>query len=150
MQVIIMTGPSGSGKSTWADKTDGTIVSADRYFLDNHKNYRFDPAKLSKAHGYSMREFILNLEARHPLVIVDNTNCSIAEIAPYISVSNAFFYDVRVVTLMPVGGYLDLSVFANRNLHNVPLETVTKQAVNFSKMQLEWPRFWPKIEVVQL
>jgi hypothetical protein len=165
--VVILSGPSGSGKSTWVKNLyrvdPGTgqfawvekygidpphVVSADNYFIDRHGNYNFDPKQLPKAHGECLRKFVECVSTGKSFVVVDNTNCSIAEVAPYMALSNAYEYAVEVITMLPRGGWLDYQSYADRNLHGVPASGIQRQASNFTKMAAEWPVFWPKIEYV--
>lgn len=98
-QVIILQGISGAGKSTYAAKLGGRIVSANDYF-QARDGYRFAPAKLGEAHAQCMRRFIEMVQGSEPLVIVDNTNTTVAEIAPYYSVGQAYGYAVRIVRVV--------------------------------------------------
>jgi hypothetical protein len=89
---IILSGPSGFGKSTLAAKLAGTvgegksfICSADNFFVNEGGFYEFDPKLLPQAHKECYLDFINVVNFRTPLVIVDNTNLSGWEIAPYYS-----------------------------------------------------------------
>lgn len=94
MKVIILRGPSGSGKSTYAARIEAEsldltclVVSADKYFIQPDGTYKFDPTQLGNAHGVCLKWFLLGLQQDTDTVIVDNTNCSLVEIAPYLSLS---------------------------------------------------------------
>lgn len=163
--VVILCGPSGTGKTTWVKdlyKIDPKtkefswqtryggspphVVSADNYFSDEDGNYRFDPAQLPNAHGECLRNFVRCVSNGEAFVVVDNTNCSIAEVAPYVSLANAYGYNVEVITTLARGGWFNAEMYAKRNLHGVPAEGIMRQARNFSKMEADWPPFWPKIQ----
>src|SRR5690606_33271326 len=121
---IIMSGISGSGKSTWAEKLchglsstgyNFSIVSADSYFMRDGV-YQFDPKKLSDAHGACCYDFINQLALQTPLVVVDNTNTTAVEIAPYILIAQAYHYDVEIITVM-CESEDDVKAAAARNSH---------------------------------
>lgn len=97
-EVIVLQGASGAGKSTYAarlvkdaiaaDKTF-TIVSADDFFITPTRQYLFDPSRLSEAHGTCFARFLQALTQRIDVVIVDNTNTTAVEIAPYMLATSA-------------------------------------------------------------
>jgi predicted kinase len=171
VKVTILRGVSGSGKSTWAkahDTTQTTVVSADQYFMrywplhNPNANYaelvhgddppevleyRFDPAKQGEAHAQCLRRFIDELlvssdHLRLQHLIVDNTNTTLVEIAPYIAVARAYGAEVRVLEfrVLPADA-------ARRNVHGVPWEVIEKQSHNLYTSSLQWPAYWPTIEV---
>jgi predicted kinase len=146
--VIIMSGVSGSGKSTLARKLvddfvlsgrfleDSKIVSADNYFLMNNE-YRFDPAKLSEAHNECFASFIYSLRSGYNLVVVDNTNTTNEEIAPYYLGATAFGYTAEIITISADKDDLEeLEILALRNKHNVPLKLIQLQANLLASRQL--------------
>jgi predicted ABC-type ATPase len=150
LQCYILSGVSGAGKSTWiqnqawADKAD--VHSADHYFVKDGV-YRFDPKLLPEAHGACLRDFIhgvrpgwrakemgLSLEDQ-PIQVVDNTNTTNEEIAPYYSVAKAYGYKVTLVTLR-----VNLELAAKRNTHGVPLAGIQAMQDRISARRI--PRFW--------
>lgn len=163
--LIIMVGPSGSGKSTlakwlrtsymnWvfrsacpADRPLLEITSADKY-LYRDGEYQFDPMLLGKAHGACFRETVTNTQMMKHLpgvVIVDNTNLSVAEIAPYMSIHQAYglgdvgLFGVQTF-IMPKAEEGDL---ASRNVHGVPEGVISKMVKKREKLIKEWPMYWP-------
>jgi predicted kinase len=141
MRVIIMAGVPGSGKSTWIKEnhTGAIICSADDYFVGLGRN--FDPSKLGEAHGACVRKFVLYVanhdddEVRENVVIVDNTNTTVLEMAPYVAIAAAYGVSVEIVEMdCPVG------LAAKRNIHNVPMRTCLRMGDNL--MSLEIPPFW--------
>lgn len=168
--VIILRGIQGSGKSTlaaefrcgqigliadyWPALTDlgmdvrdglgpsqlGQIFSSDTYFM-NDGEYKFDPAHLSAAHADCLLRFIK--AAEHPgLLIVDNTNATIAEVGPYAAIAGAFQHQFFVVTLLvnPREGL-------KRQIHGAPATNVVKTHFQLEKSILEWPPWWPQTVV---
>lgn len=73
------------------------------------------------------------------LFVVDNTNCSAIECAPYIQAANSFDVEVNVLTLL---GHPTLT--HPRNKHNVPYEKALKQYLTLKKSIREWPPWWPQ------
>lgn len=150
MKVVIMSGISGSGKSTYAEKilteTEGIKVSADHYFI-NRGEYQFQPHLLGQAHADCFRRFIdycqsvVNTPMSNSTLVVDNTNLSVEEISPYVLAAQAFDIAVvvKVITLMPYS-VAEMRQCAERNLHQVSLETVERQFSQLLKRQL--PSRW--------
>lgn len=136
MDVFILIGASGSGKTTWHKRNlpRATVVSADDYFMHDDE-YQFDPSKLPQAHGKALTAFLAATDNRDTAVVVDNTNTTIAEIAPYIAVAQARDYRVTCI------------YFANQygNTHGVPPRVVGDQAGRIARMRQDWPGYWPHV-----
>jgi predicted kinase len=140
------------------------LVSADQYFIQErkghtsctvwalvltqgqyertpsspHGEYLFDASKLSEAHADCFRRFIDHLRAGTRLVIVDNTNTTNEEIAPYYLGAQAFGYEVEIVTFdvrLKIG-QVHLENFAKRNSHGVSANVIWKQMVRLSGRKL--------------
>lgn len=101
MKVIVMRGISGAGKSTWVKKhyPDAVVASADDYFRKPDGAYVFDETKLQEAHIACMRTFLAALQEQKPLIVVDNSNVTAAEISPYVLPAKALGYEVEILTL---------------------------------------------------
>lgn len=144
-RVMILRGISGSGKTTFQKKHcdfSCRVVSADDWFMLGGA-YRFDPTELGNAHGHCLRRFIRAMGDRAD-VVVDNTNTTLVEIAPYISIAMAYEdASIEVVELM-----CDVETAAARNTHGVPLVGVQRMQENLRKSGAEWPMFWPKRKLV--
>jgi predicted kinase len=150
MKVTILRGIPGSGKSTYICKNfrEACIVSADDFFMEGTE-YKFDPSKLPQAHAACLREYAewLMLVERHrcwwPLV-VDNTNTSVMEVAPYAALALAYGASLRIVTIK-----CDPVVAAARNVHGVPLRAVMAMA---KRLEEETPRLapWWEHEIVEV
>ncbi len=152
VKVIIMQGIPGSGKSTYVAAVAGvtTVCSADRFFIERDGVYRFDPARLGEAHGACLRRFAKALasaedaeENRHrtaftdppAVIVVDNTNTTVLEVAPYMALASAYGADVQIVRVQ-----CDPEVAASRNVHGVPVHAVRRMADNIANFSA--PPFW--------
>lgn len=129
-RVKIFRGLPGSGKSTMAKEhaygeERYAIVSADNYFMVDGE-YRFDPTRIGEAHTACMRAFLDALKLDTPLVIVDNTNTTIAEVTPYRLVALAMGYEVEIIRVE-----CHPEICAKRNTHGVPAATIEKMAARF-------------------
>jgi predicted kinase len=122
LTLTIMQGESGIGKSTVAgrlsEETGADIRSADTlvglYTPRPDGSVQFNIGLLGHAHGECFRGAIESLQAGRS-VIVDNTNTTVEEIAPYILLAQAFGTSV---TLLRVKG--DPTKALARNTHGVP------------------------------
>lgn len=161
-KVLILSGVPGSGKSTLRNKVlerypvrEAGYVNTDQFFeravQDLTKpsdrwevEFKFDGSKLPEAHGWCMRKFVAAATTScsgTDLIIVDNTNTTVAEIAPYAAVGQAFMWDVAVFTVSCMA-----DVAHARNVHGLGLETVKRMAENIGSRQL--PPWWKQFSSV--
>jgi predicted kinase len=140
MKVYILRGISGSGKSTWArgNCRQAWIVSADSHFTHEGK-YKFNPAELPKAHAHCLQNFIDHCLKHWGDVIVDNTNCTIAEVAPYVAIAQAYGHEVEVHEFRALVG-----TAAAENVHSVPEDTIGRMANALSASMAYYPPYWPQ------
>jgi predicted kinase len=139
--VIILSGVPGSGKSHYIKKQiQGNVLvcSADHYF-EKTGSYVFDPSKLGQAHGECLRKFAANVsdEEGNPngTLVVDNTNTSAIELAPYVALCQAFEVECELVTVL-----CDPDIAAARNLHGVPGHAIARMDKAIRSRTL--PPFW--------
>ncbi len=155
-QVKIVSGVSGSGKSVLVGKlmlayttslgltfeeiaklpksdkrATCALASADLYFMGPGGSYNFDASKLSEAHGACFKEYIEAMQNRTEYIVVDNTNTTAEEIAPYILGAQAFGYEAEILTLQIPDPY-QVEAFARkcaeRNRHGVSMQAILGQA----------------------
>lgn len=115
------------------------VVSADSFFINDEGEYVFDASQLPEAHGYCFREFLRALRERHNFVIVDNTNTTAVEIAPYMLAASAFEYEPEIITIMP-NGWSDLGQALARNVHGVSSNAIAQQFINIRDRVI--PPYW--------
>ena len=130
-RVIIMRAVSGAGKTTLAKTYGFPVVSADNYFGDG---YNFNPSLLGLAHRQCMQYFLKHV-MRGESVVVDNTNTTAEEIAPYVAVGEALGFDVEVVQID-----VDPEIAAKRNVHSVPVKSVHRMHERMQHAAL--PKWW--------
>lgn len=140
-EIVLLQGVSGSGKSTYAKKLASDargipfvrVVSADDYFVSPSGTYAFDPAALPKAHGRCFRRFLDFIAdacdgSGDALIIVDNTNTSALELAPYMAAVAAANDYAQMLTVRIVRVACDdLEAAAKRNQHGVSLGSIQGQ-----------------------
>jgi predicted kinase len=146
IRINVMIGIPGSGKSTWVKNNHKgcEVYSTDnRHIRDGV--YKYDPEMASIYHGHTLLNYVYGLTVKRFGVIVDNTNTTLAEIAPYIALGLAHG---RSHYVEPVLVKCDPAIAWARNVHDVPAEVVYAKHANLEKLLAEWPSYWPAITVV--
>jgi predicted kinase len=139
--VTVLVGVPGSGKSHHTESLTGAVVvSADHYFVElGGGTYAFDPSKLGAAHGQCLRRYTEALQRGESHVVVDNTNTTSLEMAPYVSLALAYGYRVEIVRVT-----CDPAVAAARNTHGVPEGAIRAMHERITAtFQTGLPPFWP-------
>lgn len=134
MKVKILRGLPGSGKSTYTKGFSAVVCSADQYFM-RCGVYSFNPKDLGKAHGECLKNFIRACQTGKELIFVDNTNITVLEMAPYVSIAMAYGYEIEILAFK-----VPVETSINRNVHNVPAETIKRMARSW---QDNFPHYWP-------
>ena len=131
VKCIIVSGVPGSGKTYYAETISGKhdpahvgIASADS-FVDYSKEVR---PQLPRAHQECFLTALALLEDKTPLVIIDNTNLSGIEIAPYYLMAEAHGYEVEVLRIS-----CPPEVAFERQQHGVPADIFDKMVLAFNK-----------------
>lgn len=146
--VYIFRGLPGSGKSTKAKElpVPRRIVSADDFFMVDGV-YRYDPSRIGEAHGQCMRFAIEHIQRHAIPLVIDNTNISNIEIAPYVLLAQAYGWGHKIIALHTTDVAL-VAECAVRNTHGVPAELV---ATMFERLLTELsatPSWWNQ-EIVE-
>lgn len=144
-KVIILSGVPGSGKSTWVDVASNSCsytFSADHYFINRETGeYEFNPANLGKAHGECLRDFaetiknISSMNINASTLVVDNTNTTAIEMAPYVALAAAYGVPVEIITFQ-----CEPECAFKRGTHGVPLKSIQRMAEQIRNRKL--PPFW--------
>lgn len=154
MHVIILRGCSGTGKSTWTRNEAQSygrvqVYSADHFFEDGKGNYNFDASKLGLAHGLCLKNFANTLMLEDILeddskttMVIDNTNTTAVEVAPYAQLALAYKRPLKIVTLL-----CDPEIAHARNTHGVPLKTVQDQYRRLKQSAGKMPKWWNEMVV---
>ncbi len=148
--ITIMQGLPGSGKSYHAERlaheTGAIIVSADLfpglYGRAPDGSVTIQPSLLGKAHGACFRQAYDLLEAGKS-VIVDNTNLSQAEVAPYVAMGQA--HNCDLVDVLTVSCPIAKAV--QRNTHGVPAHVFVRMAATLE--QYKPAGHWPFVQGYQ-
>jgi predicted kinase len=155
----IMRGCSGSGKSTYVKNNfpKATVLSTDDFWLDAEGKYNFDPKKAGEAHAWNLRRFVDFVKYWYEVqedevddckadvtVVVDNTNTTVAELAPYAAVAGAFGFNVEIITID-----VTTDIAHPRNVHSVPQPVVHGQRRNLVANNGYIPKWWKHKIVTQ-
>ncbi len=134
MKMFILRGLPGSGKSTKTHeiiKQEGSskVCSADHYFIRPDGIYDWNPKLLKQAHFWCYNNARQGCQ-QGSTIIIDNTNIKRADMQPYLDLATEFKYDVEEIV---VGKFDEESckVYAERNVHDCPLDTILKRAKLF-------------------
>lgn len=124
-KMYIMVGLPGSGKSTKAKTLNGVVISTDQIFMSDDI-YLFSPSILSMAHQINQEKVRVACSLGHD-VIIDNTNLSARERAPYIDIANSFGYSWEIIQ-PDTWWRSDPEECFRRNKHGVPLQAIQRMA----------------------
>jgi len=123
MKVVILSGVPGCGKSRYAASVAGRIiVSADFHLPKNPL-----PEDFGIAHRQCFRDFDDALRGSKDIV-VDNTNLTAAEIAPYYTAAESLNIAARVEVRRI---HRDLETCWKEQQHHVPFDVWITMAANF-------------------
>jgi len=155
MLVRILCGISGSGKSTMVERLmdkyvnkgqlrAGYVCSADHFFINADGDYHFDPSELSMAHAECLKNFVTLVlvsmgKRSNDLIIVDNTNTTVAEVAPYAALALAYGADLELIIID-----CDPDLASKRQVHGVPTSVVQQQHNRLTKLAGSLPTWWSR------
>jgi hypothetical protein len=157
MNVVLMSGISGAGKDTYIKERfvqrpiDVNLVaqvcSADDYFMRNGV-YTFAPHLLPNAHAKCLRDFTEVVTTpfswRDTLpynLVVNNTNLTTEELAPYVALAAAYGFPVELVTVC-----CEPHIAAARSHHVNSLPIV--RAMHDRLQARKLPSFWKIKETI--
>lgn len=143
-KAIIMIGVPGSGKTTWLGENypNAVVCSADHYRTTPDGVYRFVDSETAECHEACLRKFVRSCEYDSGEVIVcDNTNSTLEQIAPYIAVALAYGREVEVVHCESLAAY-------ERQRLAVPKQAWSAIFNRVSDLLDNWPDRWPDVRTV--
>lgn len=130
------------------------MCSTDLYWLDPNGKYVFDYKKINQAHAWCLKTYIgllstkdgdpikdprgLRLMAPDTVLVVDNTNTSVAETAPYAALAQAFGHELSIITLL-----CDPEKAWKRNVHELALKDVFHMDYTLRTSIPHLPRWFP-------
>jgi predicted kinase len=126
-ELFLLRGLPGSGKSTLAAQLGGSLVEADRYFMD-YGDYKFDASKLKDAHAWCRDQVKKWMEVDNAgydvdRIVVSNTFTQEWEMKPYYELAEKYGYRVYSIVVENRHG--------GKNIHNVPDEAIDKMRKRF-------------------
>ena len=133
--LILVRGLPGSGKSTIAkalseSNQPSCHFEADMFFVQNGE-YRFDPAKISHAHGWC-RENTEEALSNGMDVYVSNTFVQRWEMRPYIALAEEHGAQVQIIEVRANFG----------SIHSVPEEVLQKMRDKWQDLSEEELKGW--------
>lgn len=126
--VLIMRGLPGSGKSSKVNKLiedanylniSIAVCSADDYRYENGE-YVFRESR--EPHDKCFDKFKQETDKGTEIVVVDNTNCTLRSMKPYVIYAIEKGYKVYLHSIQPV----DIKILFERNIHKVPMESLER------------------------
>lgn len=126
-ELFLLRGLPGSGKSTLAAQLGGSLVEADRYFMQ-YGEYKFDASKLKEAHAWcrdQVRKWMEVDNAGYDVdrIVVSNTFTQEWEMKPYYELAEKYGYRVHSIVVENRHG--------GKNVHNVPDEAIDRMRKRF-------------------
>jgi predicted kinase len=126
-ELFLLRGLPGSGKSTLATQLGGSLVEADRYFMQ-YGDYKFDASKLKEAHAWCREQVGKWMEVDNAgydvdRIVVSNTFTQEWEMKPYYELAEKYGYRVYSIVVENRHG--------GKNVHNVPDEAIDKMRKRF-------------------
>ena len=126
-ELFLLRGLPGSGKSTLAAQLGGSLVEADRYFME-YGEYKFDASKLKEAHAWcrdQVRKWMEVDNAGYDVdrIVVSNTFTQEWEMKPYYELAEKYGYRFHSIVVENRHG--------GKNVHNVPDEAIDRMRKRF-------------------
>ncbi len=108
--------------------TDCAICSSDYYWMFGGNGYDFSRDRLTHSHDFCqfMAEQVMSVGTN--VVVIDNVNYKKEHYEHYLKLAEKYGYGVKIRV---IGNTKDCELYAERNLHGVPLENIQRMADNF-------------------
>ena len=128
MRIIINRGLPGSGKSHWIDYVESvkTVVSFDKHRCWSGV-YSFKLKDEAEVKKKAEIDFLLALERKDELIIIDNTNLQLKTFKKFIDEGVKNKYDVLIFSFKP----FDVGDHYERQSHDIPYETLVEMAKKY-------------------
>lgn len=130
--IYLIRGVSGSGKSTIAETlrislSDAVAFAADDFWhMNDTMEYVFDVSRLGDAHQWCKNKVLEHMkDFQTENIIVHNTFTTEKELKPYIEMAEEYHYNIVSLVVENRHG--------NKNIHNVPDQTIQKQINKLSQ-----------------
>jgi peroxiredoxin family protein len=88
---------------------------------------------LAEFHDLTLKQYAEAIIQGLPLIVVDNTNIRVFEIAPYYRLAEAFGYDVEIFHVVA-----DVGKCKKNNVHGVPSATIDMMANSLEAIPAWW------------
>lgn len=126
-ELFLLRGLPGSGKTTLANQLGGSLVEADRYFME-YGEYKFDASKLKEAHAWCKEQVQNWMETNGrgfdvPRIVVSNTFTQEWEMKSYYDLAREHGYMVFSLIVENRHG--------GKNVHNVPEDKIEQMRKRF-------------------
>lgn len=121
--LIVIRGLPGSGKNTFAELFNAPVCCADDYLYNEDGEYIWTVPRVQRAHMICQSKCKRLLQDGEPLVFVANTNIKARDVKGYTKMGDQYGYKVFSIIVE--------NRTNNKNVHNVPDETVEKMRKNF-------------------
>lgn len=142
--LVLIRGLPGSGKSCFAKQlkklysgdnyASSVHAEADDFFVGKDLKYQFDAQLLPHAHKFCRETIIQSLSEGVSLAMVSNTFIELWELYDYVKLAFVHHYHIMVVDMMCTEIASD-RILADRNIHNVTLETITRMRTRYQPIQ---------------
>ena len=146
--LIIIRGLPGSGKTHLAKEIaqmyskntrDVYLASTDKFWATWDDSYNFQLKYIDLAHKWNQGVVAKCMFDQYGVIIVDNTNITFEEIAPYLDMAARFGYTVEVREPQTEWAK-DVQECHKRSVHKVPLETIEKMAARWEDISISCVR----------
>jgi predicted kinase len=138
-KVTVLRGVPGAGKSTYLRTLpQAQVVSRDQFFIDGDGVFRFQASRAAEAKARCLRAYAAALVEGHQHVVVDDTNLTLLELAPYCALALASGYDLEVLTLQ-----IEPEIAMARCGRDLSADCMRRMVERLDQASAELPPYWP-------